>query len=98
MFGGGNATLSQNIAPAMPSVNMDDFNEQAAVTFQAAMPKPVQNAVVDNSRQAPERTASAGPQSIKIENLYLQAEECQTLFDFVKMLMQSVYKPEEAAV
>jgi hypothetical protein len=75
-----------------------DFNEQAAVTFQAAMPKAAQSAIVDNQRQAPERTANATPQSIKIENLYLQAEECQILFDFVKMLMQSVCKPEEAAV
>jgi hypothetical protein len=87
-----------NIAPAMPSVDMAEFNERAAVTFQAAMPAVPRSAALENPRQASERTASASPQSIKIENLYVQAEECQALFDFVKMLMQSVYKPEEAAV
>jgi hypothetical protein len=98
----GNKTLIPSMAtaaitPAMPSVDMDDFNKQAAVTFQVAMPAPARQAAVENSRQAPERSAPA-PQSIKIENLYLQAEECQVLFDFVKMLMQAVHRPQAEAV
>jgi hypothetical protein len=98
IFGSSNETLTPNSAPAISGIDMDDFNEQAAVTFQAAMPQSARSATVDNQRQAPERTANTGQQSIKIENLYVQAEECQTLFDFVKMLMHSVYKPEEAAI
>jgi TP901 family phage tail tape measure protein len=85
------------ITPAIPSVDMDDFNKQALITFQAAMPAPERPATLENTRQTPERTAPVS-QSIKIENLYLQAEECQTLFDFVKILMQSVHKPEAEAV
>jgi TP901 family phage tail tape measure protein len=85
------------IAPAMPSVDMDDFNKQASITFQAAMPAPERPAALENSRQTPERTAPA-PQSIKIENLYVQAEDIQASSDFVKMLMQIVHRPQEAVV
>jgi hypothetical protein len=45
---------------------MDDFNRQAAVTFQAAMPAPTRSTPAEHLRQTPERTANAAP-SIKIE-------------------------------
>jgi hypothetical protein len=85
------------IAPAMPRVDMDDFNKQASITFQAAMPAPERPAALENMRRTPERTASA-PQSINIENLYVQAEDIQKSLDFVKIIMQSAHRPQAEAV
>jgi TP901 family phage tail tape measure protein len=98
---GVNKTLTPSVeAAAIPGVDMDDFNRQAAVTFQAAMPAPTRSTPAEHLRQTPERTANTAP-SIKIErieNLNFQAEECRTLFDFMKMFMLAVQKPESEAV
>jgi hypothetical protein len=39
--------------------------------------------------------SQGGTQTIHIQNLYLQADDCMNLFDFVRMIMGSVARPEE---
>jgi hypothetical protein len=88
-----------NVAPGMPSVDMDDFNEQVALVFQTAMPA-TKEAALETPRQTSVLTQSTEPQSIHAENIYVnvQAEDCGSLLDFVRMLMQSVHQPEAAAL
>jgi phage-related protein len=63
------------------------LRDKANVVFSAAMPL---------DYQTPERQESqSGSQSVTIQNLYLQAEDCESLLDFVRMLVQSVNRPEE---
>jgi TP901 family phage tail tape measure protein len=63
------------------------LHDKASRVFSAAMPL---------EYSAPERQeAQNGSQSIIIQNLYLQAEDCGTLLDFVRMIMHSVTRPEE---
>ena len=41
---------------------------------------------------------NSGPRTLHIENLYLQAEDCRTLFDFVRQIQHAAYRPQGAAV
>jgi TP901 family phage tail tape measure protein len=62
------------------------LRDKANIAFSAAMP----------DYPAPERQGTqSGSQSITIQNLFLQAEDCENLLDFVRMIMHSVNRPEE---
>jgi TP901 family phage tail tape measure protein len=68
----------------------DVLRDKANLVFSGAMP-------LDYS--IPERQgAQGGSQPIHIQNLYLQAEDCENLLDFVRMIMHSVNRPEELPV
>jgi TP901 family phage tail tape measure protein len=45
-----------------------------------------------------ENQRQGGSQTVHIENLYLQADDCQSILDFVRMIMHSVNRPEEVPV
>ena len=42
--------------------------------------------------------SQGGSPTIHIQNLYLQAEDCQNLLDFLRMLMHAGHRPQEAAI
>jgi hypothetical protein len=77
---------------------MDDsaLREKAEIVFSAAMPKGEGAAAFPYFEQQERETSS--PPSITIQNLYLQAEDCQNLFDFIRVIMQAVHQPMEAPV
>ncbi|GHT56843.1 hypothetical protein AGMMS50268_13290 [Spirochaetia bacterium] len=77
---------------------MDDsaLEKKASLAFSAAMPDE-DTSLGFAPGEAP-RQQGGGSQTIHIENLYLQAEDCRTLFDFMRQIMQSVNRPEEAPV
>ncbi|MDR1587309.1 MAG: phage tail tape measure protein [Treponema sp.] len=85
--------LTDTFASGMDEAALHD---KAARVFSTAMPHG--EAALDfPSRDAPV-SQGAGPQTIHIQNLYLQADDCGSLLDFVRMIMQSVHRPEEAPV
>jgi hypothetical protein len=71
------------------------LREKADVVFSAAMPpeEPLEFPPGETSQ-----AGNTGSQSIHIQNMYLQAEDCQTLLDFLQMIMHSVNRPEEVPV
>jgi hypothetical protein len=77
---------------------MDDsaLEEKASLAFSAAMPDG--DASLGFSPGEAPRQQGGGSQTIHIENLYLQADDCRTLFDFMRQIMQSVNRPEEVPV
>ena len=81
--------LTETFASGMDE---SDLREKADVVFSAAMPRG--ETVEFPSGEGSSK--SAGSQTIHIQNLYLQADECQSLLDFVRMIMHSVNSPEEA--
>jgi TP901 family phage tail tape measure protein len=72
------------------------LREKASLAFSAAIPQG-ETALEFPSRgeAAPQ---GAGSHTIHVQNLYLQADDCQSLLDFVRMVMQAVHRPEEAPV
>jgi TP901 family phage tail tape measure protein len=81
--------LTDTFASGMDETALHD---KAAQVFSAAMPQG------ETALDFPSHTASphgAGSQTVHIQNLYLQADDCQTLLDFVRVIMQSVHRPEE---
>ena len=80
--------LTETFASGMDE---NDLREKASVVFSAAAPQ-------GDSLEFPSAggaTVSAGSQTINIQNLYVQAEECETLFDFIRMIKHSVNHPQE---
>ena len=70
------------------------LREKANLVFSAAMPQG--ETIEFPANEVPAR--EAGSQTVHIQNLYLQADECQNIFDFVRMIMHSVNRPQEAVV
>jgi hypothetical protein len=85
--------LTDTFASGMDGTTLHD---KAAQVFSAAMPQG-EAAPGFPSRDVPVSQGS-GSQTVHIQNLYLQADDCQTLLDFVRMIMQSVHRPEEVPV
>jgi len=83
--------LTETFASGMDET---DLREKADVVFSAAMP-PGEALEFPSSEVS---TKSAGSQTIHIQNLYLQADECENLLDFVRMIMHSVNSPQEVPV
>ena len=65
------------------------LREKAGAVFSTAMPHG------EGIEISSARNNNAGSQTIHIQNLYVQAEECQSLFDFIKVIMHSVNQPQE---
>lgn len=84
--------LTETFAAGMDPSTLE---QRATVAFQAAMPK---GEIPFGMANAETTGAAAGPQTIRIENLYLQAEDCRTLFDFIRQIQHAVYRPEEVPV
>jgi len=98
-FTGGIGDIAQGNAfnePLASSINEMDLREKAPLAFTAtAMPKRDAIEIHSGGESSPK---SAGSQSIHIQNLYLQAEDCESLLDFVRMVMHSVNRPEEVTL
>ena len=75
----------------------EDITQQAAITFQAAMPAKQQTVQESPGRQDTQPRNTTPPQ-IRIEHLTVQAEDCENMFDFYRTLLHGIYQPEEAAV
>jgi hypothetical protein len=67
------------------------LREKADVVFSAAMPQGGKVEIFGGNNES----KSTESQSIHIQNLYLQADDCQSLLDFVRMIMHSVNIPQE---
>lgn len=84
-------------APVAPALDMAEFENEARIRFQEAMPP--QGAAFQPVRKEGEtKSAKPEPRLVKIENLYLQADDCLNLFNFVRQLEHAVFQPVEAAV
>jgi hypothetical protein len=99
------ATLPQ---PAMPGTNnafleslpgtmavqspivTQNLHEDIDKQLEVLVPRTSEKTVVQERMQ--EQVAKGGNQSIHIDKLYLQAEDCEVLLDFARMIMQSVYQ------
>jgi hypothetical protein len=86
--------LEQKSATVFSQVLPDesDLREKASLAFSTSVP---QREPIEFPIGSEGSTTSAGSQTIHIQNLYLQAEDCENLLDFVRMLVQSVNRPEE---
>jgi hypothetical protein len=101
------ATINGQAAEALATWNaantvsltpgMEDITQQAAITFPAAMPAK-QPTVQESPERRNTQTMNTTPPQIKIEHLTVQAEDCETMFDFYRTLLHTIYQPEEAAV
>jgi phage-related protein len=69
-----------------------EFREKASLAFSASVQQRESIEIPTGNEGS---TKSAGTQTIHIQNVYLQAEDCETLLDFMRVLMQSVNRPEE---
>jgi hypothetical protein len=83
--------LTETFASGMDET---DLREKADLVFSTAIP---QGETIDFSGNGGS-VSSAGSPTIHIQNLYLQADECESLFDFVRMIMHSVNRPQEVPV
>jgi len=92
LFAQGNALTE----PLASSINEMDLREKAPLAFTAtAMPQREAIEIPTGGESSPK---GAGSQTIHIQNLYLQAEDCESLLDFVRMVMHSVNRPEEVTL
>jgi hypothetical protein len=83
-------------ASISPSSNYAELTAEAQESFQEAMPR--QSASFETPwKQSESRNEKGSPRTIKIENLYLQADDCLDLLNFVRQLEQAVLVPEEVA-
>jgi len=83
--------LTETFASGMDS---GDLREKAELVFGAAMPAGDVPAFAPGDSGTP--AAASGAQTVHIENLYLQAEDCETALDFVRQLMQFAARPQGA--
>lgn len=72
------------------------LQEKASLVFSAALPQG-EAAIGFPSSESSAGNGTSG-QTVHIQNLYLQADDCQNLLDFVRMIMHSVHRPEEVPV
>jgi hypothetical protein len=84
-------------ASVAPVIDIPDFDSAARTNFQEAMP--AQNAAFQPpwTRNEP-KTAKSEPRAVKIENLYLQADDTLDLLNFVRQLEHAVLQPVEIAI
>lgn len=88
--------ITTKLTPVIPAVDMSATTEQAAVPVQTTMPEKRVSLEALSRGETPPPPLPA--QSISIQNLYIQAEDCKTVFDFVRMIMQAVHTPQEVSV
>jgi phage-related protein len=88
--------LTRQAQPNPFADSMSAAGDDALSTFQAAMPGKTKT--LDPAPKETAAESNAVPQSISIQNVYVQAEDCQTLLDFVRQLFHAVQAPAAAAV
>jgi hypothetical protein len=72
-----------------------------APNLDAALPRPGRPERTGAAGDAPvpqEKDGTGLTQTVHIQNLYVQADDCEALFDIIRQLMHITEKPEEAAV
>jgi hypothetical protein len=52
-------------------------------------------ASLETPRKQNREEKTTAPASVTIQNLYVQAEDCKTVFDFVRMIMHITNNPQE---
>ena len=80
-------TVSQPVNTVLQPVAPPDFAhayEDIEVRFNEAMPEKRVPSVTPLREEKKEAVQSS--QTFKIENVYLQADDCKTLFDFIRQL------------
>jgi phage-related minor tail protein len=83
-------SLERNASLAF-NINEPDLREKASLAFPDVMPYGNEIELFANETSA----KGSGKQNITVQNLYLQADDCESLLDFVRMIMHSVNRPEE---
>ncbi|MDR3356040.1 MAG: hypothetical protein LBO04_02520, partial [Spirochaetaceae bacterium] len=76
--------------------NIADFDREVPSVFKEAMPQ--QSTAVTPWPKPETKPVKSEPRTVKIENLYLQAEDSLNLLNFVRQLEQAVLEPREVAV
>lgn len=84
--------LTDTFAAGMDPATLE---QRATLAFQAAAPGGEISLGAANAEAA---GAATGPQTFHIENLYLQADDCRTLLDFLRQIQHAVYRPKEVPV
>jgi hypothetical protein len=69
---------------------------RAELPFQAVMPR--KETAINFPEQERKEGQRQAPVNVNIQRLYVQAEDCETLFDFMRMIMQAGFRPQEAPV
>jgi hypothetical protein len=87
--------IAVTATPTVPMPDMSAVKEKAASIPGAAGAK--RGSLETPWKQAKEEK-NASPASITIQNAYFQAEDCTTLFDFMRMIMHVTHNPQEAAI
>jgi hypothetical protein len=81
------------------AVDFDAMMEAAQVSFAEAMPRQTAATVPLPWDQKGEREAPRSPsKTINVQNVYLQADDCKSVFDLMRLFEQIAYEPAEAAV
>jgi phage-related protein len=93
------SVIEQKFSMILPDINQPvnltgdaSLEQSAPLAFPAAMP---QRESIEIPVSGEGSSKSAGSQTVHIQNLYVQAEDCETFFDFVRMIMQSANRPQE---
>jgi hypothetical protein len=82
-------------SPMAPETLHEDIDKQLEVL----MPRTSEKTVFQQAKmQIQEPTPKGGNQSIHIDKLYVQAEDCETLLDFGRMIMHSAHTYQEEIV
>jgi hypothetical protein len=101
----GNSSVLSDLADTMrtktgatPTPVLPDLDENTRDTFADALPQPQAQTLVSPWKQEAPKREKPSSVSVTIQNQTLQADDCRTLFDFVRALMQGVEIPEAVAV
>jgi hypothetical protein len=81
-------------SPVVPPKNLyEDLNRQLEVLT----PTTSKETVLQQTKIT-EQTSKAEPQNVYVDKVYVQADDCETALDFVRMIMQAAHKHQEALV
>jgi hypothetical protein len=85
-------------SPGAAGIDMSAFERQVDMRLQDAVIPQAPALATPWQQTASQAKKSPGPTSVTIQNLTVQAEDMENALDFVRVLMNSVHKPEAAAV
>jgi TP901 family phage tail tape measure protein len=81
------------------ALDFDAMAETAQVSFAEAMPHPAASAAALPWNQTGEREQPrAASKTVNVQNVYLQADDCKSVFDLMRLFEQIAYEPAEASV
>lgn len=87
--------FSDALGAAYPAIGGAALGEEITSAFQAALPR---TTALESSTSRETREVGTSTQTVKIENLYVQADDCMSVFDFVRTLMLATSRPEEVSI